>query len=92
MCVISVIKYVFEEKIQNNENTFEQGLKYIQYMKGKATVFEMPAYNIKSGKSWVKMGEQIHFVENEMFDWDFTISPFINGVFSISQRGLRYIV
>ena len=40
-----------------NENTFEEGLKYIQYMKGKAPVFEMTAYKIKYGKIWVKKGE-----------------------------------
>ena len=57
------------------------GLKDIQYVKGEASFFEMPAYNIKAGKSWVKTGEWIHFVENEMLHWGFTISPFINGLF-----------
>ena len=63
---------------------FEEGLKYVHYVKGEAPVFEMPAYTIKAGKIWVKTGEQIHVVENEMFNWHFTISPFINGVFYIS--------
>ena len=40
-----------------NENAFEEGLKEIQYLKGKAPVFEMLAYNIKAGKSWLKIGE-----------------------------------
>ena len=40
-----------------NENNFEEGLKDIQYVKWKAPFFEMPAYNIKYGKSWVKTGE-----------------------------------
>ena len=53
-------------------------------MNGGAPVFEMLAYNIKSGKSQVKTSEYIHVVENEMFNWDFTISPFINGIFPIS--------
>ena len=63
-----------------NENAFEEGLKDIQYVKGKASVFEMTAYNIKSGKSQVKIGDYIHVVENDMFNWAFTISPFINDV------------
>ena len=44
----------------------------------------MPSYNIKSGKIRVKKGEWIHVVDNDIFNWDFTISPFINGVFAIS--------
>ena len=40
-----------------NENTFKKGLKDIQYVKGKAPVFEIPAYKIKSGKSRVKICE-----------------------------------
>ena len=67
-----------------NQNTLEQVLKDVHCVKGEATVFEMPAYIIKSWKSWVKTGEQIYVFENEMFNWDFTISPFINGVFTIS--------
>ena len=50
-------------------------------MKVKATVFEMPTYKITAGNSRVKTGKQIHVVENQMFNQDFTISPFINGVF-----------
>ena len=41
----------------------------------------MSAYTIKAGKRWVKTVEQIHVVDNEMFNWDFTILPLINGVF-----------
>ena len=67
-----------------NENAFEEGLKDIQYVKGEAPVLKIPAYNIKAGKSRLKTGEQICVVENEMFNWDFTISLFINGVFTIS--------
>ena len=66
-----------------NENAFEEGLKHTQYVKGKATVFEIPTYNIKSGQSRVKKVKQIHVVEIETFNWNFTISPFINGVFPI---------
>ena len=51
-----------------NENAFEEESKDIKYVKGKSPVFEIPAYNIKSGKIWVKTGEWIHFVENEMFN------------------------
>ena len=40
-----------------NENALEEGLKDIHYMKGKAPIFEMPAYNIKSGNRQVKTGE-----------------------------------
>ena len=67
-----------------NENAFEEGLKDVHYVKGEALVFEMPAYNIKYGKSQVKKVQQIHVVDNEMFNWDLNISPFINGVFTIS--------
>ena len=42
---------------QMNENMFKERLKDIQYVKGKAPFFEMPAYNIKSGKSRLKPGE-----------------------------------
>ena len=40
-----------------NENLFKEGLKEIQYVKGKESVFEITAYNIKGWKSWVKTGE-----------------------------------
>ena len=52
-----------------NENALEEGLKDIHYMKGKAPIFEMPAYNIKSGNRQVKTGEQIHAIGNEMYNW-----------------------
>ena len=39
-----------------NENAFEEVLKDIQYVKGKAPVFEIPSYNIQAGKSQVKKG------------------------------------
>ena len=67
-----------------NENVFKEGLKNIQYVKGKAPVFEIPSYNIKSRISRVKTGEYIHVVENEMFNWAFNVSPIINDVFFIS--------
>ena len=63
-----------------NENAFKEGLKDIQYVKVKGPVFEIHAYNIKAGKGQVKIGGKIHVVQNDMFNWDFTISPFINGV------------
>ena len=50
-------------------------------MKGEAPVFEMPAYTIKAGKIQLKTGEYIHVVENEMFNLDFTVSPFFSMVF-----------
>ena len=34
-----------------------RGIKDIQYVKWKAPLFDMPDYNIKSGKSRVKTGE-----------------------------------
>ena len=46
-----------EVGVQMNENEFEEGLKDVQYVKGEAPVFEMPAYTIKAGKIWVKTGE-----------------------------------
>ena len=53
MCVISVIQN-FWGKFQMNENAFKEVLKKIQYAKGEAPVFEILAYNIKAGGSWVK--------------------------------------
>ena len=92
MRVISVIKYLGGRGVQINENEFEEGLKDVQYVKGEAPVFEIPAYTIKAGKRWVKTGEYIHVVDNEMFNWVYTISLFINGIFNISLLLLRSIV
>ena len=75
---------VFNEKFKIGEEAFKELLKYINYVKVEATFFQMPYYIIKYGKSWVKTGEYIHFVDNEMFTCAFTISPFINCVFTIS--------
>ena len=48
---------VFFGEFKMVENAFTEVLKYIHYLKMKAPVFEMPVYNIKAGKSWVKTGE-----------------------------------
>ena len=40
-----------------NKNAFKEGLKDIQYVKGKSPVLEMTVYNIKNGKGRVKKGE-----------------------------------
>ena len=55
MCVISIIHYFLGRFIMN-ENSFKEGLKDIQYVKVKAPVFEIHAYNIKAGKGEVKIG------------------------------------
>ena len=69
-----------------NEDAFREGLKDTQLVKMKAPVFKITSHNITSGKSRVKAGEQIHVVENEKFNWDFTVSPFINGVFQFHHE------
>ena len=76
--------FIFEG-FKIDEDEFQKVLNCINYVKGGAPVFGMPYYIIKSGKRWVITGEYIHFVKNEMFPCDFIISPFINGVFDISQ-------
>ena len=44
-------------KFTMKKKAFKKVLKDAHYVKRKAPVFEMAAYHIKSGKSWVKTGE-----------------------------------
>ena len=70
-------------KLKIIEAVLKEILKDIEYVKEKPPVFDMPSYNIRSGKIRVRKGDYIHFVQNEMFTCAFTISTFINGVFTI---------
>ena len=50
-----------------NGKYFKEEMKDIRYVKGKASVFNIPSYDIKADKFHVITGECMLYVLNQMF-------------------------
>ena len=66
MPVTRVIKPL-NMKYEMNKEALKYGTKDIQYVSGNNPVFQMPSYDIKSGRSHVSTGEYMNFFANRFY-------------------------